>query len=192
MEHIKIEERQEPLIVLSGQDAEEAELVTIKAEPPVIRIPNQTFLAKGHFENFHKAVLFNQPEYCALFRVHRPMQTDELSLESLKHIQARFGKILGDVRSARDLMTRDYQTCLNIIQQSLGQENSALKKKLEQDQQKISDRCRRAYRTNLSNAILLLAKDYDVSHHFRLSKTRLNRPNSNKSLGTSKKITQTE
>jgi hypothetical protein len=178
-------ERQEPLIVLSGQDEEEAELVTIKAEPPVIQVPNQTFLAKGHFSNFHKIVLFNQPEYCALFRVHRPMQTDEQSVENLKRIQARFGKLLGDVTTATDLMTKDYEACLSSIQQNLEQENSELNKKLERDQQMISDRCRRAFRTNLCNAILLLAKDYDVSHTITTTiqslKVKTNRSNSNKS-----------
>ena len=129
-----------------------------KLDPP----QSVPFLGRGRFADFHRKILFNKLEYVALFKVSRPIQTKEESVSRFQRTEAYFTKLLKDVVDAKDDMESDYFNQLSRIHVETKAKRDDETKKMEDLCSNAVNRCRRAHRADLSNAISILVHDYQV------------------------------
>ena len=123
---------------------------------------NVAFLSKGPLADFHDEVLFNTLEYVALFKANRPMQTNEDSVLPAKKAQIEYEALMRDVRQARLDMSHNFNSCLREVQKSYQIKRSERAEAMALDHLDSVNRCRRAQRTNLSNALAILVREADV------------------------------
>jgi hypothetical protein len=127
---------------------------------------NVAFLSKGPLADFHDEVLFNTLEYVALFKANRPMQTDQDSVLPAKKAQIEYEALMRDVRQARLDMSHNFTSCLKEVQESYQIKRSERTEAMASHHLDSVNRCRRAQRTNLSNALAILVREADVRESY--------------------------